>query len=466
MQRLGKIAARLSTEVESSPFGFNYGGNASNAPEAMDTLLGYAERTGFKWMRLSALWHRIEKGRGAYGFADSDPLIVATMERGFQPYLLIGGGNDLYTSGPGGRPTESEEALAGWQSFLRATVEHYAAMRVKHWEIWNEPNHGVSWHGGANPEEYARLLVAASEAIRAADPEAVILAGSLAGVDIGFTDAFMDAGAAEAFDVLTFHPYSSAPESTFEPMQRLRQTVHKHNPKIRLWQGECGYPSSGDTIHGRPGNPWGLVIQAKYLLRRFLTDLLAEIEVDSWYILSDWKATPEQVARRQASRHRPRGRDAGVNTKGLLYHGTWQPKPGYYAAQHIGALIDGRAKLDPEIKMDFAIREEGTFYGLVDPGEKRFPMVPWTAAFVDNEGTSMIAWWVPWQMQEIVRPARVDLAIRGAEFQVPVLVDLLDGNVYPVLTEQTDGVLRVKGVPLADYPFMLVERRSLSLCPE
>ena len=52
MQRLGVIVPKRSTEVASSPFGFNYGGNANNAPEAMEQILERAAATGFKWMRL------------------------------------------------------------------------------------------------------------------------------------------------------------------------------------------------------------------------------------------------------------------------------------------------------------------------------------------------------------------------------------------------------------------------------
>ena len=466
MQCLGKIKPRLSTEVASSPFGFNYGTNATNAPEATETLLDLAARTGFKWMRLSLSWKSVEQVKGVYDFAESDPLILSTIEHGFYPYLLISGGNPLYTQMPSGRPTNSPEALAAWQDFLRAAVKHYAPLGVKHWEIWNEANWGVSWHGYhfGNPPEYAQLLIAAAEAIRGADPEALILGGSLAfGHYLEFTDEFMAAGAAESYDVLTFHPYNAIPEDTFEGMQQLREVTHKHNPKIRLWQGECGLPSSGDTIHGRSGNPWGYVIQAKYLLRRFLTDLLAEIEVDSWYILSDWKASEEQVASRQASQHWPRGRDAGVNTKGLIHHGTWQPKPAYYAAQHIGALIDGSSRLIKDVKVAFHVRDEGIFYGLLDPDEDRYPMVPWTASFVDGQGRALVSWWLPWRMQEIVRPATVDLTIRGASFRQPVLVDPLEGKVYPVLAEQADGALLVKGVPMADYPFMLAERDAVEL---
>lgn len=465
MQRLGIIAPRRSTEVPSSPFGFNYGSNQRNAPEATDMLLEMAEQTGFKWMRLGLSWRRTETEPGVYDWSEGDAMIKATMAHGFQPYVTISGGNDLYTTGRGGRPTESDEALAAWQRFLRAAVSHYAPMGVKHWEIWNEPNHGVFWYGHAHgaPKEYARLVITASKVIRDVDPEAVILAGSTAGVDPDFVKGFMEAGAAEAFDIVTFHPYTAVPEQTFDAMQRLRKTVERINPDIELWQGECGLPSSGDTIHGRPGDPWGLAIQAKYLLRRFLTDLLVGVEVDSWYILSDWKATEEQVARREASGHTPRGRDAGVNTKGLIFHGSWEPKPAYFAAQYIGALIGGDCELVEDIHVAFDVRDEGIFYGLLDPDEDRFPMVPWTAAFVDGAGRQRLAWWLPWRMQEMVVPAEVDLTIRGASFQDPVLVDLLEGDVYPLLAEEHNSTLLVRGVPMADYPFMLVERDAVSI---
>ena len=194
-----------------------------------------------------------------------------------------------------------------------------------------------------------------------------------------------------------------------------------------------------------------------------MTDLLAGVEVDSWYILSDWKATEEQVARRVASGHTPRGRDAGVNTKGVIFQGTWEPKPAYYAAQHIGALIYGSCELLEDVDVAFDVLDEGIFYGLLDPDEDRFPMVPWTAAFADGAGRQRLAWWLPWRMQEIVVPAEVDMTIRGASFRDPVLVDLLDGDIYPAYIETRGDAVYVKGVPMADYPLMLVERDAVAI---
>jgi hypothetical protein len=71
-------------------------------------------------------------------------------------------------------------------------------------------------------------------------------------------------------------------------------------------------------------------------------------------------------------------------------------------------------------------------------------------------------------MQEIVVPARADLTLRGATFKEPVLIDLLSGEVYPVAVdstavEGTEAGLRVVDMPLADYPFALVERAHIEL---
>ena len=60
-------------------------------------------------------------------------------------------------------------------------------------------------------------------------------------------------------------------------------------------------------------------------------------------------------------------------------------------------------------------------------------------------------------------PARADLTIQGIALREPVLVDLLSGEVYPVSVEQTEQGLRLVDMPLADYPYALVERSHVEL---
>ena len=85
-----------------------------------------------------------------------------------------------------------------------------------YYQIWHNPNLGDSWGGYANAYEYTELLAGASEAIRAADPDARIILGSLApNVEMGernyAEDVFLDmlyvAGSAPYFDVIAVQPY-------------------------------------------------------------------------------------------------------------------------------------------------------------------------------------------------------------------------------------------------------------------
>ena len=56
------------------------------------------------------------------------------------------------------------------------------------------------------------------------------------------------------------------------------------------------------------------------------------------------------------------------------------------------------------------------------------------------------------------------MTIQGVDLHDPVLVDLLSGEVYPVVADQTEKGLRVVDMPLADYPYSLVERSHVALC--
>lgn len=69
---------------------------------------------------------------------------------------------------------------------------HFAG-RVAHWEVWNEPNAWTSSDGSGRysggtfiyPSNFAWLLKRSYEAIKAADPGAVVIAGGLFGHDLG-----------------------------------------------------------------------------------------------------------------------------------------------------------------------------------------------------------------------------------------------------------------------------------------
>ncbi len=79
------------------------------------------------------------------------------------------------------------------------------------YEIWNEPNLNFEWDGNPNPKEYVMLLKATSEAIREADPEAIIVSGAPSPGgdydDLKFLEEMYANGAQGLMDAVGSHPY-------------------------------------------------------------------------------------------------------------------------------------------------------------------------------------------------------------------------------------------------------------------
>jgi hypothetical protein len=218
---------------------------------------------------------------------------------------------------------------------------------------------------------------------------------------------------------------------------------------MRIWQGECGCPSSGDTIHARLDAPWGYRVQAKWLLRRLLTDYMAGAEVSIYFLISEFHGNLH-----------PGSPDlrTGYNTKGLVQHTTWQTKPAYYALQNLTATIDS-LWTRVENKAEVEVIDPGIFYG-IGPHEDRFPCVPWQLALRRSE-TPMLVYWLPWRPQEIVEPATVRVEWPSVSWDAPVCVDLLSGSVTEAAVQGN-----TVQVPLADYPMLLTEHSALSLADQ
>jgi hypothetical protein len=134
---------------------------------------------------------------------------------------------------------------------------------VTTWEIWNEPNVATFWYPRPDPEGYTALLLRASAAIRAVDPNATIITGGLAPasdsangsqIDVrSFLTRVYDAGGGRAFDAVGLHPYSfphlptyAADYNTFVTTPGLYRVMVDHGDAAkRIWGTEVGAPTAG-----------------------------------------------------------------------------------------------------------------------------------------------------------------------------------------------------------------------------
>ncbi len=100
-----------------------------------------------------------------------------------------------------------------WSRFVRALAGALAAYpSIKSYEIYNEENVPLWWDG--TREDYAAVLSAGAEAVRAGDPDAEVLLGGMVWPDLDWLEGACENGSGP-FDVLPFHAYPETwtPES-------------------------------------------------------------------------------------------------------------------------------------------------------------------------------------------------------------------------------------------------------------
>jgi hypothetical protein len=115
------------------------------------------------------------------------------------------------------------DRLSDWTDFLRALAARYKG-RIDAYEIWNEPNLTREWGRKApSGPEYAAFLKASRDAIKAVDPQALVISAGLspttenspnAKPDTVFLQEMYEAGARGSFDILGVHApgFKAAPE--------------------------------------------------------------------------------------------------------------------------------------------------------------------------------------------------------------------------------------------------------------
>lgn len=480
LRNIGKIKPKHSTEINNSYWGIQA---STLDPE----LLEKAAQIGVKWTRLGASWNVIEKEKGVYDWNATDAAFEAIIKTGITPFVTIGHGNELYSplttyEDPklaeiyGYRPAppiQDPVAMQAWLKFVEATISRYKD-RIAYWEVWNEPNHRNYWGALPDGKEYGRLLKQTAVLIRKIQPEAVIIGGSTAGIQAKFTDDFLSMGTDTLIDIISYHNYGAVPEARAYRAVELLQVIEKYNPKIKLWQGECGYPSHSSTRDFRGRAPWGLNIQAKWLLRQAFTDIFfCQATMSNYFKLVHMGGQGDKQERSPFTgldtlfgfpeRGGSRVRTKGVNEKCLLTNPDLQPKPGYFTYQNLCSVMDDTYEVFP-VSHQIKVLDSGVFYGIGDEDDA-FPSVPLVASFKTKKDRAFVAYWLPWNAQEdILNAAKINISLKDINLNEPVLLDLLSGAVYSMETfDRFENGIQFSDLPLLDYPLCIAEREAIEL---
>jgi hypothetical protein len=181
--------------------------------------------------------------------------------------------------------------------------------RVTGWEIWNEPNL-VDFFKAPDPAAaYAALAKAAYPAVKAADPDAIVVAGALSQSDYAFTRALYDDGIKGSFDAFSIHPYSEDASpldqrasgdrrySFIRGVPAVRRVMVRNHDAGPIWLTETGWSTAPIRTSDRWRNGVSETDQARFLsLQMQQAAKWPWVRASIWYDLVDDSGDPGDLA--------------------------------------------------------------------------------------------------------------------------------------------------------------------------
>lgn len=171
------------TPTYGSPFGINihtlgWDGDAKAVSAITDLGVG--------WIRVDFDWVSMEPTKGQYNWAIADGLVAMAVKHQLNVFATLAYAPNWAASSVQPNDRSGPKDPADWSRFVQAVVNRYKG-KISHWGIWNEPNltHFL-WFADSTPraqriQTYVQtILLPGSQAVKAADPDAVVVALDLA----------------------------------------------------------------------------------------------------------------------------------------------------------------------------------------------------------------------------------------------------------------------------------------------
>ncbi len=293
------------------PPGMDFGGPSPARSVAV------AHALGFNLVRATLDWQAMLSGSSS-----SAPLDFSAADARIKEAARLAAANgvtlDVLLGGNGPEKTLVDDGT--WGARVREVVEHFKD-DVAVWEAWNEPNNTL----GPADRYVDRVLRPVFESVRAADPGARVVGGSVLEMDLTYWDAIGRAGGFALMDVAGIHPYTGHNRSFEEQgipelLGRFAALLGSHGvPAMPVWDTESAWWSDGPANYFSQADK---LVRAQVLLRQ------AGVEKWSYFIT-----------------------EGGYGDFGLSYSLIQTPtaraasavKPAALAAMTYGSMVAGRA---------------------------------------------------------------------------------------------------------------------------
>jgi hypothetical protein len=333
--------------------GFGYGVQAHKDTARVSQAIN---DIGFGWLKQQVRWHEVEGSKGNYGFAGLDNLADTANAAGVKVLFSVVAAPGWARGGKHG--VGPPDNYQDFYDFMGAMAAHFRG-RVHAYEIWNEQNLKREWEGAPlSASDYVRLLKGAYQAVKAADPNAIVVSGAPTptGINDGswaiddrtYLQQMYNAGLKYYCDAVGAHPsgYANPPDvrytgGDFDPSRGyddhpsffFRNTMEDYYNIMaangdggkRVWATEFGWATTdGMGVPASPGYEFANDIsesqQADYIVRAYTWSRnWGHAGVMFLWNLNFWPTTGPQ----------------NEMAKYGIVRGDWSPRPAYIALKNM-----------------------------------------------------------------------------------------------------------------------------------
>lgn len=384
-------AALFAMNASVSAAGLSVTTHASKTWDA-DSTISAAREMKSEWIRDEIRWKQVEWTKGNFALptdASWSSWVNKAVENGIKPLCILGFGNGVYQENndeytslhiptygtkTGAAAVKEQEYWDSWERYVNLVATTYKG-KIKAYEVWNEPNH-ESFNNDINPENYAKLYLATRALIKAIDPEAVVLCGSVTGAgrtDRAFINSVLDYiknnGGLSQIDAFAIHLYTHGdiPEAGYltslETLYSLTFAVKGYTGDI--WMTENGTYTGTYTDSVTEAEQAAIAVRQAAIYDSFLKSKSIK-GINVWY---DLKNDGTNLSDKESN-------------FGLMY-ADFTPKPAYTAVSLFNSLTKG---------MEFnALYQSSDKYIAEYTNGKKYTFVAWKT----GSGTGTVTVTVP-----------------------------------------------------------------------
>jgi len=243
-------SAILTGQYNDSPFGvleflsWNHYRNNYKYPnrESLIKVIGLMKEAHVVWIRLDFLWDDIEQQKGKLSFQKYDDIVSLLVQNNINILGLLSYSASWAGPSWNSAPYKDEDFV----NYVGYVIGRYKD-RVKHWEIWNEPDDEQYFIPQDNMSRYTQLLKKVYFKAKQIDPECKILNGGLSKSIIMSLKKIYKNGGRGYFDILAIHPFvnplNSVDVERIEGLYKACKKIMVENADDKkIWFTELGCP--------------------------------------------------------------------------------------------------------------------------------------------------------------------------------------------------------------------------------